>query len=90
MIQIFDEILGNALALVKIILYYVVESAIFGLVFNILWMYLFKSFFEIDISYFHFVGGLLIYRLLFFDMANFNKQQQMQYVQEIDYEDENS
>ena len=63
------EILGIALGLVRMLIYYLLESLIFGLVINLIWIFLFKNLFELDISYLQFVGFLFVYRILLFDMT---------------------
>jgi multisubunit Na+/H+ antiporter MnhE subunit len=66
------EGLMNLLGLVRIIVYYLIESLVFGLVINIIWLYLLQKFFEFNIDYLTIVGILLIYRLIFFDVTKQN------------------
>lgn len=65
-----NELVLNVLLLLKLIVYYVVESLIFGLVINALWIYLFKDFINIELTYLHFVGVLLIIRLINFKFTD--------------------
>lgn len=65
-----SELVLNVLLLLKLIVYYVVESLIFGLVINGLWIYLFKDFINIELNYLHFVGVLLIIRLINFKFTD--------------------
>lgn len=65
-----NKLVLNVLLLLKLIVYYVVESLIFGLVINALWIYLFKDFINIELTYLHFVGVLLIIRLINFKFTD--------------------
>lgn len=69
------EIILNVLVLIKIVFYYLIESSIFGLVLNVIWLYLFKNYFNLnfEIGYFHFVGILIVYRIFKFDIIKFDK-----------------
>ena len=69
------EIILNVLVLIKIVFYYLIESLIFGLVLNVIWLYLVKNYFNLnfEISYFHFVGILIVYRIFKFDIIKFDK-----------------
>lgn len=76
---IIYELINNVIGLIRIIIYYLIESLIFGLVMNILWNYLFKMYFDFNISYLHFVSFLIIYRLIFFDVIKHNQQNSVEY-----------
>lgn len=69
------ELINNILNLTRVIVYYVVESLLFGLIINLIWKYLFSVFFNLEISYLNFVGFLIIYRLLFFNILKYNNNQ---------------
>lgn len=83
--NIFTEIVGNVIGLLRIIIYYAVESFIFGLILNLCWIFLFKTFFNIDLTYFHFVGLIMVIRLLSFKFTELNiNNEVLEYEEEVE------
>ncbi|MDA3781259.1 MAG: hypothetical protein PF487_13690 [Bacteroidales bacterium] len=81
------EGLLNLLGLVRIIVYFLLESLVFGLVINIIWLYVLQQYFDFNIGYLTIVSSLLIYRLFIFDVTKQNSNTNINYEeQEIEEE----